>query len=650
MASRTANLTTQSPPFNPIITPAPGLSKPDKAGASPTPQFTQTGIPFFLSADLKERRLMFNFLDLAYEGGPAYRTGKDYRGMMILIEHENERADPLLSPTAVPTASQTVNKSEATLKNEKYPRRLRMVSYVNFVKPIIDKFWSYVLGVDPVRPEDKAITDAIKRIELDKNIDEMTADGLKFTEAWIGYDAANITLPDGKTTMSKAEIAAIDPKHKGEPYIVRIDPRCIADFDEAAGDITRVVIEEVQRTKGSIARPETKQVMYREWDAEGWRLYRLVINDKGEEFLVLVDQGSHTFGRCPFFRAIFPFPSKDIADLNRQHFNLGSVLDEELYQNTFSQRYVTGETAENITGCDKGAGNTMVLPNSNSKVGIIAGDPAQAQSLMARRQEIKDSIFELVSMAPMGKNVAESAEKKKRDLEALYTLLTKIAEVVETVENKLLIAMGIYAEEDDAQRTHYNRQFDVFTIDDLIAQNSDLAEASFIPPRLKRRLSLALSQKIDPFGPHKDYVADVDSMFDTSTAIVESLMGMKREGSLTPDMLVVALGIPKDLADDLCEAMNQHPDPNAPIDPLTGMPMDMAGDAGGGDNPSMSVDDTGAAPTPTKDKSNGNTAKSGKGGGGGNGGSGTKPQSDNATGTPTTDKGANGGRGKARGV
>lgn len=633
MATRTANLTSHSAPFNPEIKPAPGLSKPAPAGASPSPQFTQTGIPLHLAADLKDRKLMFNFLDLSYEGGPKYRTGSDYRGMMILIEHENERADPLLSATVVPNASQMVNKSEGTLKTEKYPRRLRTVSYVNFVKPIIDKFWSYVLGVDPVRPEDKGIMESIKRIELDKNIDEMTLDGLKFTEAWIGYDAANITLPDGKTSMTKAEIDKVDPKHKGEPYIVRIDPRCIADFDEEGGDITRVAIEEIVRTKGSLSRPETKQTMYREWDKDGWRLYKLVINDKGEQFLVLVSQGTHTFGRCPFFRVLFPFPAKDIADLNRQHFNLGSVLDEELYQNTFSQRYVTGETAENITGCDKGAGNTMVLPNANSKVGIIAGDPGQAASLMARRQEIKDSIFELVSMAPMGKNVAESAEKKKRDLEALYTLLTKIAEVVESVENKLLIAMGIYAEDDDNQRTHYNRQFDVFTIDDLIAQNTELASASFTPPRLKRRLSLALSQKIDPFGPHEDYVKDVDAMFDTSPAITESLMGMKREGSLTPDMLIAALGIPKDLADDLCEAMEAHSEPLAPIDPLTGMPMDTGGE--GNDDPS--VDDTGAAPTPTKGKANGNTAKSGKGGRG-KGGSGTKPQSDEPAGTPSTTK------------
>lgn len=634
MAARTANLTTQSLPFNPTITPAPGLNKPAPAGASPTPQFAQPGIPFFLAADLKDRKLMFNFLDLSYEGGPKYRTGSDYRGMMILIEHENERADPLLSATVVPTASQTVNKSEAVLKTEKYPRRLRMASYVNFVRPIVDKFWSYVLGVDPVRPEDKTITESINRIELDKNIEEMTLDGLKYTEAWIGYDAANITLPDGKTSMTKAEIEQIDPKHKGEPYIVRIDPRCIADFDEGGGDITRVAIEEIVRTKGSITQPESKQTFYREWDKDGWRLYKLVMDDKGNHFLKLESHGTHTFGRCPFFRVLFPFPIKDVADLNRQHFNIGSVLDEELSQNTFSQRYITGQAAEDITGSDKGAGNTMVLPNINAKVGIIAGDPGQAASLMARREEIKTAIFEIVSMSPMGKNVAESAEKKKRDLEALYTLLTKIAEVVETVENKLLIAMGVYAEDDDAQRTHYNRQFDVFTIDDLIAQNTDLASASFIPPRLKRRLALALSQKIDPFGPHQDYVKDVDGMFDTSTAITESLMGMKRETSLTPNMLIAALGIPKDLADDLCEAMNAHPDPTSPIDPLTGLPMDMGNEPGDAAEPndSPSVADTGMAPKPTKDKANGNTAKPGK-----SGGSGTKPQSDNPSGhTPTT--------------
>jgi len=646
MATRTANLTSFSPPFNPAMSPSPGNSKPDAAPSSPTPVFTDIGYPMFPLENLRDRKLMFNFLDASYVGGPMYRLAADYKGQMILIEHENERADPFLAAKAVPTASQIVNKSESTLKTEKYSRRLRMASYVNFVKPIIDKFWSYVLGVDPVRPEDEAIVAEIERIELDKNIDEMTLDGLKYTEAWIGYDAANILATDGKTKMTAAQINKVDPKHKGRPYIVRIDPRCVADFEESGGEIVRVVIEETVVTKGSITSPPITQIYYREWTQTNWVLYRLIVTEKNEQRLIEVGRGDHLFGQCPFFRVIFPFPSKDIADLNRQHFNLGSVLDEELYQNTFSQRYITGETAENITGSDKGAGNTMVLPNPNSKVGIIAGDPSQAASLMSRRDEIKNAIFELVSMSPMGKNVAESAEKKKRDLEALYTLLTKIAETVEVVENKLLVAMEIYPGDDTHKRTHYNRQFDVFTIDDLIAQNSELSSASFIPPRLKRRLAIALSQKIDPFGPHKEYVDDVDAMFDTSPTITESLMGMKRESSLTPDMLIAALGIPEELAGELCDAMDTHPEPTGPIDPLTGQPMEDGGESG--DIPTASDTGIGSGPA-TKEKTNGTTPNSGK-----NSGSGTAPQTDGASGQPTTAGATSGrtkrGRGKAGGV
>lgn len=563
MATRTANLTSYSAPINPQIRAMVQQTKTQPTGNEKPGQII--GDPIFFREDLAECRLKFNFLEASYKGGPEYKDAKDCKGQPVLIEHENERTDLTLTGASVPNASDQVNKSEATLKSEKYGRRKRTASYINYVRPIVDKIRAYVLQTVPVRPEDdKEISKEIARIELDKKIDRFLLDGLIFTEAWIGFDTKSFTPQTGRKTVTQAEIDKADPKHRGKPYIVNIDPRCVVDYDidEDTGEVTRVVIEEVVRSKASIMSQTSLSVFYREWTKTSWTLYRLVPNTSGDIRVVRDNGGSHSFGRCPFFRGVIPFPIKDICELNRHHFNVGSVLDEEEYANTFSQRYITGMSPADVAVTDRGAGNTMVLPSEFAKVGIISGDPQQSVALMTRLEDIKIAIFDIVSMNHPEKSVSESAEKKKRDLEALYTLLSKIADVVETVENDLLLAMEIYKPEDDTKRSHYNKQFDVFSVGELIGQVNEVSKAPFVAPTLKRRLTLALAQKVDPFGPHGTYKSEVDGMFDTSSTIIESLMGMKREGAMTTEMLVTALSIPKTFVSSLEDAIDMHTQAN----------------------------------------------------------------------------------------
>jgi len=596
-----------------------------------------SGKKLFVMENLRERRMMFDFLELSYKGGPRYKYGKDPKGLNVLIEHENERIDILAGADRIPTAADVVNKSESALKSDKYNRRTRSATYVNFVKPVEDKIHAYVFSVPPSRPKNDKIDARLRQIKIDQNIAEMLADGLRFEEAWIGFDAKKIVLPEGRTSLTKAEVEAQDPEFGGNPYIVRVDPRNVVDFSEEGGTITRVVIEERVKTKASISEPPTTTTFFREWTDKTWALYRLDKNANGEEELVFVEGSVHEFGCCPFTRVCVPFPTEDICDLNRQHFNVGSLLDEEMYQNTFSQRVITGVKAEDVKTTDRGAGNTIVLPDTESRVTLVSGDPAQSAALMDRLARIQQSIFELVSLNAVNRNVAESAEKKKRDLEPLYSTLSKIAEIVERAENWLLIAMEIYAKDDDSQRTKYSRKFDIYSIDDLISQIAELGKASFAPPSLKRRLSLALAQKIDPFGPHTEYEAEVEKMFDANPSIVDSMMSLKREGCLTPAMLVETLGVPPSLAVELVEIMD-HPDPE-PSDPSApggqsgsevgedAMP-DMPG--GSGNGPKGGGDPSGSGATPEADggasgpaeKPNPGTGKAGrvrrrKAGGGG---------------------------------
>lgn len=621
------NARSYSPTSRTSISPVTGQDKSVTPTSSPKPDPVGVGILPFFMANLVERRLLFNFLEASYRGGPSYKYGKDPKGQNVLIEHENERADPTtLIPN--PTASEMVNKSEAMLKSGKYQRRLRAASYVNFVKPIQDKIRSYAFSSVPSRPKADGLAETIERISLDENLDAMVSDGLRFMEAWIGFDAKIIVPSQGRRLPTMEEAARQDPEHKGHPYIVRIDPRRVVDFSEQGGDVVRVVIEEDVLTKASFVEPSVLRTFYREWTATEWILYELQTDANGKQKLVRVGGSAHEFGVCPFRRVCFSIPTDDICDLSRQYFNLGSLLDEEMYQNTFSQRVITGSTAEDVAMTDRGAGNTMVLKEPDSKVTIISGDPNQARVIMERMSEVRNSIFSIVSMESSNKNVAESAEKKKRDLESLYTLLNKIVESIEKAENWLLVSMGIYNADDLQQRTRYGRQFDVYSIDDLISQLSEAGKIPFVPSSLKRRLAVSLAQKVDPFGPHEEYEQESERMFDTTSQVVESLMSMKRDGALTPDMLVVALGVPVALAGSLIESMS-HPDPSG-VD--TTDPNAVVGDGedkesgdevypvssggkdgvgGGGDSGSGSIQPSDSSPDGSSD-AGGNDAKPGK--------------------------------------
>jgi len=620
MAKR-LNANMASPPLAIPLSPMTQQDKTITPTAADKPKPVGSGLGIFFMENLRERRATFDFLELAYKGGPKFKYGRDWKGLNVLIEHENERVDMLLNSTRIPTAADVVNRSEAALKGDKFFRRQRSASYVNFVKPIEDKIRSYVFSVAPVRPKGEEIEARLRQIKIDENVDEMVADGLRFTEAWIGFDAKKIVPAPGKTFVTKEEVKAQDPEFGGETYIVRVDPRNVVDFVEEAGKVRRVVIEEIVETKASFTTPKTRSVFYREWTETDWTLYELVKNSSGDDELRRVDGSTHEFNCCPFRRVCFPFPSEDLADLNRQHFNISSLLDEELYQNTFSQRVVSGVKPEDMKMSDRGAGNTMVLPEPDAKIEVISGDPRQAQVLMDRLAKIQSAMYELVSLDVVNKAVAESAEKKKRDLEPLYAVLKKIAKAAEDAENWLLTKMGVYAEDDHEQRSKYSQKFDIYTIDDLILQLNELAKASFAPVSLKRRLCLALAQKIDPFGPHVEYEAEVEQMFDSNPAIVDAMMTLKRENALTPDMLVRTLGVPDDLAHDLIELMD-HPDPMAdpaggPTDPNASNDGEDPADAmpsmpdGGGDgSPSPDVGpgsgasgesdsgDSGAAPKP----------------------------------------------------
>lgn len=497
--------------------------------------------------NLEERLRLFEFLHISYRGGISYKDGADAFGNAVLIEHENEWPGTANSQGLFHRARQAGTADRDQLKQNRYFRRKRIAAYENHVKPIVDKISSYALRNPPKRKE--GIQEELERLEFEQFMEDLVCDGLKMSEAWIGWDTAAIPLD---AEITEAEAAEIDPENEGKPYLVMMDPRRVVDVEFSIDDpelVVRFVYEETFVIKGSLVAKPQKITRYKEWTPDVWRIYVKEKDDAADKGpggtkVILKEEHPHDFGRCPWICFKPPFPIEDIAELNRALFNINSLLDEELYNCTFTQKWVTGETPENIKGSEGGTGNTLVIPNPDAKVGVFGAVVGQAQALMDRVNHLRDAIYMIVSMESTNtKNAAETAEKKKRDLEALYTMLVQIVKSVEYVENELLVGLELIDADDTDAQTTYDRKFDVNSIAELQEEIEKLAQMPFVPPTLKRTLATQLAQKLDPFGDHSKYTEEIEKLIAADEMFLKGIEILMTNGLFTPEILADLLGV-----------------------------------------------------------------------------------------------------------
>lgn len=499
--------------------------------------------------NLEERLRLFEFLSISYKGGIEYKDGADAFGNAVLIEHENEWPGTANSQGLFHRARQAGTADRDQLKQNRYFRRKRIAAYENHVKPIVDKFVSYSLRNQPKRKE--GIQDELERLEFEQFIEDLVCDGLKMSEAWIGWDTAAIPLD---ADITKAEAAEIDPDNAGKPYLVMMDPRRVVDVEFSIDDpelVVRFVYEETIVVKGSLVNKPRMITRYKEWTPDVWRIYTKeekagdANKGPGGTKVVLKEEHSHDFGRCPWICFKPPFPIEDIAELNRALFNMNSLLDEELYNCTFTQKWVTGAKPEEVKGTEGGTGNTLVIPSPEANVGVFGAVAGQATALMDRVNHLRDAIYMIVSMESTNtKNAAETAEKKKRDLEALYTMLVQIVKSIEYVENELLVGLELIEPDDTEGQTTYDRKFDVNSIAELQEEIEKLAMMPFVPPTLKRVLANQLAQKLDPFGDHKVYTDEIEKLISSDESFLKGIEILITNGTFTPEIIADLLGVP----------------------------------------------------------------------------------------------------------
>lgn len=523
-----------------------------------------------LDLDVNARRRFYNFLELSYRGSLEYKYGLDARGHRLLIEHENELAPYGTTDATTPDLQ---NRPDAdAVKSNRYSRRCRVAIYENHVAPIIEKFVGYLSRNAPKRS--KQVEAELQRLKLMQHMTGFLRSALMLTQYFPGWDARRETVAPGQL-VTEAIAKSIDPANALKPYLIGVDPRRVLDIDYAPdGTIIRFCYEEEIRTKAGITSKPTVQYVYKEWFPTHWVCWEPVFPaDEAKPARLtpangmkvrVKEAGVHSFGRVPFVNLQPLFPTETLCDLNRALFNLTSLLHEELYNNTFTQFYILGARASDIKGTERGTGNAIVIEAATAKIGTFGAVDGQAEAIRETINSMREQIYTVASMNESAtKNVAESAEKKKRDLESLYTMLISIARTLETAENALLVGMGLADYNQEDSLTRYPDKFDIASVADLLVEIAALNNVPLAPVSLKRSLTKQLAAKMDPFGPSHD--PDVDKAFDIAPPLVGSVVDLLNAGALTPDMVVTALGIPEEHRAAVAQQLSQHKD--KPLDP-----------------------------------------------------------------------------------
>ncbi len=343
----------------------------------------------------------FAFYETTYAGGPGYKRGLDSTGEAILYKHDDLRESEL-----------------------GFKRRQRMATYKNHAKPIVKKFVEYVYRQDIER--DSANERWVKwlqnidgeQTELNPFVRRCMRNAVKLGRYYIGVDT-NKPMDLGEVSISQARAMGL------QMILVAIHPRNVLNWRRRNDALVEALVTYDDGATAVLWTPST--------------LTRIGLGKDGVVEAV-EDPMPHTWGRLPIIE-VAPFEGDsligDIAELSRDNLVLDSLLHEELYNATFTQRWVSGTDENSLQSALSGPGRIITMPNPDAKVMSTGGDPAQAATLQAAIDANTRDIYRhagLKAEDPLQVGVAKSGVALRVEFNDLAALLSAIAEEGERVE------------------------------------------------------------------------------------------------------------------------------------------------------------------------------------------------------------------------
>ncbi|HOW70078.1 MAG TPA: hypothetical protein PKY77_05700 [Phycisphaerae bacterium] len=451
-----------------VIVTEPNLLAPNHGGSIPFPQI---GFPLPIHPQWASDCRRYDFLDLSYRGGPEYKKGYDSQGCPVLIEHDRETA---------------VGRD----------RRTRLGVYVNHCRPIVRRFTDFVFRQDIQRCTDDSIfTEWTKDVDLQSTPLQTFMRSVVRRACVLGryFVAVDTTRPSGLEDMTRTQALAA----KVRMFLKRVDPRRVVNWRRESDVLTEALVLYDDSSSAILWTPHVRVSMT--LDEQG-----LVTS------IISVDHG---WPRLPLIELV-PFDGDsqigDIAELNRDLFNHGTLLREELYNSTFTMRLMFGvrssDLADESGTMESGSNRLLCIPNPDAKLEVSGGDPAQAESI---RKTITDSTTEIYRQCglraedPMTTTAPQSGIALKVRFDEVSAQLSAIAEEAERVEGEIVKLYNV-ANGTDVQPPDYPEQFGQPDAGVELGRSLAVLESPQVVPAVKRLEALRLARILHPKAAARD--------------------------------------------------------------------------------------------------------------------------------------------------
>jgi len=391
----------------------------------------------------------------------SYRGGAEYVRQGNLFSHRLEHKGP---------------------EANDFAERRRRSYYLNYCRPIVDLYTSYLFKeqphISPDEPFAHLFTDAdgkgVGLVEFMKRTATLSS---IFGHVWVGTDR---------------------PKDGGRAYLTMFYPQNFLNWETDGHDRLEwcLVREpwgrcEVVKEADRIGIIDGKSWVYRLWTTDEW----FVLDSKGR----LIEQGEHGYGCVPFVcvkhrdvegELLGESLIADIAYVNREIYNLSSLLQEILARQTFSQLVAQGSSEEYGDIARLGTSSIFLYPEGKNAPQFISPDTSQAQILIDAIDRAISEIYRLANLrrGSVTGETEQSGISKAFDFLDTYQVL---ADKAQQTEDGFRRVLELYSLVDTGEvrevKVRLTRSFGVERTGELIDETKKLFELG-IPDAFRREL------------------------------------------------------------------------------------------------------------------------------------------------------------------
>ena len=331
-------------------------------------------------SEYQTRRFDWQFFMQSYIGGRQYLDGSNMFGHRL--EHRSDAA-----------------------------RRLERSFYLNHCRNVVDITTALLFAkgfeIQPAPPE-YLVSDADRRgNDLTQLLRRTSTLSSIYGHVFISVDVPRI---DGDSPQSRRDELLMGIR----PYFNLISPFDMLNWetDEGGSLIWCLTSEEIGRdvVEGGrhVVRHNDSQKAYRLWTQDAWYLY---VRKQGE--WKLADHGEHGLGVVPIVVAKHrDFDGglcgesmlRDTAVINREIYNLSSLLQEILYRQTFGQLVAQGSADEYVGDEESlailGTSSIFLYPDGRDAPSYISPNAANAEIVLTQIDRMVQEIYRISNLQP----------------------------------------------------------------------------------------------------------------------------------------------------------------------------------------------------------------------------------------------------------